>query len=73
MTTERKLIAALDNIRCTQIIVAQRLTTAHTADRVLVLDKGGIAGLGTCEELEKSCEVFRRIAESQRKGETLNG
>ena len=73
MTTERKLLAALENMNCTKVIVAQRLTTAKDADRVLVLDKGGIAGLGTYEELAKSCEVFRRIAESQNKGETLNG
>ncbi|MBQ7525486.1 MAG: ABC transporter ATP-binding protein, partial [Abditibacteriota bacterium] len=70
---ERKLQAALQNMNCTKIIVAQRLTTAKDADRVLVLDQGGIAGLGTYDELAESCEVFRRIAESQNKGEAING
>ena len=49
----------------TKIIVAQRISTIRHADRIIVLDRGEIAGMGTHEELMRSCEVYREIATSQ--------
>ena len=47
------------------IIVAQRISTIMDADQIIVLDKGGIAGIGTHKELMKVCEPYRQIARSQ--------
>ena len=55
----------------TCLIVAQRIGTIRHADRILVLDDGGIVGDGTHEELLKSCSVYREIAMSQLSGEEL--
>ena len=55
----------------TRIIVAQRIGTIRNADRILVLDHGRMAGLGTHEELMKSCSVYREIAYSQLSKEEL--
>ncbi|MCI5620633.1 MAG: ABC transporter ATP-binding protein/permease [Lachnospiraceae bacterium] len=49
----------------TEIIVAQRISTILHADQIVVLDEGRVAGLGTHEELLKSCDVYRQIAMSQ--------
>ena len=49
----------------TKIIVAQRISTIRHADRILVLDGGRIAGMGTHEELMQSCRVYQEIATSQ--------
>ncbi len=49
----------------TKIIVAQRISTIRHADKILVLDRGEIAGMGTHEELMRFCKVYREIATSQ--------
>lgn len=49
----------------TKIIVAQRISTIRHADRIIVLDRGEIAGMGKHEELMQSCPVYREIAASQ--------
>ena len=49
----------------TKIIVAQRISTIRHADKIIVLERGEIAGMGTHEELMRSCEVYREIATSQ--------
>lgn len=49
----------------TRIIVAQRIGTIKDADRIIVLDEGKIAGMGTHSELMRDCEVYRQIAYSQ--------
>ena len=53
----------------TKIIVAQRVSSILHADRILVLEDGKEAGLGTHEELMKSCESYREISISQMGGE----
>lgn len=55
----------------TTIIVAQRISTILNADKILVLDDGHMAGIGSHKELMKSCEVYRQIAMSQLSEEEL--
>ncbi|MEG2570880.1 MAG: ABC transporter ATP-binding protein [Clostridia bacterium] len=55
----------------TVIIVAQRVSTVRYADRILVLDEGRLAGVGTHDELKETCEVYREILSSQLTEEEL--
>ena len=71
--TDRILRKALDE-KCgdtTRLIVAQRIGTIRDADKIIVLDEGRIAGMGTHDELMKNCEVYRQIAFSQLSKEEL--
>ena len=65
--TDARLRAGLNESAkdATKIIVAQRISTIRHADKILVLDRGRIAGMGTHEDLMQSCDVYREIAESQ--------
>ena len=49
----------------TNIIIAQRIGTILNADKIIVLDKGKIVGVGTHKELLKKCKVYKEIALSQ--------
>ena len=49
----------------TKIIIAQRTSSVEHADRILVLDNGHIAGLGTHAELMETCDIYRDIYEQQ--------
>ena len=49
----------------TFIIIAQRIGTIMNADRIVVLDKGSVVGIGTHSELMSECEIYREIALSQ--------
>lgn len=49
----------------TMLVVAQRVATVMDADRIIVLDDGAVAGIGTHRELMESCEVYREIVASQ--------
>lgn len=55
----------------TFIIVAQRINTIMDADKIIVLDEGQIAGIGTHSQLLKECGVYREIASSQLSEEEL--
>ena len=71
--TDRILRGALDK-ECkdvTRLIVAQRIGTIRDADKIIVLEDGKIAGMGTHEELMEQCEVYRQIAYSQLSKEEL--
>jgi ATP-binding cassette subfamily B multidrug efflux pump len=65
--TDARLRAALARElgEATVIIVAQRVGTILHADRIVVLDDGGVAGIGTHEELMQTCETYREIVLSQ--------
>ena len=56
----------------TCLIVAQRIGTIMNADKIIVLDEGKIAGIGTHKELLKNCEVYKQIALSQLSSDELN-
>ena len=56
----------------TYIIVAQRINTIIDAEQIVVLDNGRVVGLGTHEELLKSCEIYKEIALSQLNEEELS-
>lgn len=49
----------------TKIIIAQRVSSIRTADKILVLEDGKEAGYGTHEELMRSCPSYREIADAQ--------
>ena len=67
MKTDAKLRKALNKeaSNACKIIVAQRVGTILHADQIIVLEDGKIAGKGTHQELMKTCDVYREIAESQ--------
>lgn len=65
--TDAKLRKALkqETAEATVLIVAQRVSTVMDADRIIVLEEGQIAGIGTHQELLATCEVYREIVSSQ--------
>ena len=56
----------------TVVIVSQRASAVRRADRILVLDNGEMAGLGTHEELLQSCPVYKEICLSQMSAEEVS-
>lgn len=71
--TDRKLRTALKKHTSdvTKFIVAQRIGTIKDADKIIVLESGKVVGMGTHEELLKTCEVYQEIALSQLSKEEL--
>lgn len=67
MKTDRTLRQNLkENMgNATMIVVAQRVSTIMDATRILVLENGEVAGIGTHSELLNSCQLYREIAEIQ--------
>lgn len=65
--TDANLRAALkeETKDATVVIVAQRVSSVMDADRIIVLDHGKVAGIGTHEELLQTNEVYQEIVESQ--------
>lgn len=71
--TDAKLRANLkqETINSTVIIVAQRISSIMDADRIIVIDEGKIAGIGTHKELLQNCDIYKEIANSQLEKEEL--
>ncbi|MHB1347000.1 MAG: ABC transporter ATP-binding protein [Candidatus Humimicrobiaceae bacterium] len=71
--TDAKLRAALKKevSDATVFIIAQRVSTVMSADRIIVLDDGKIVGIGNHRELLKTCEVYHEIVYSQLSEEEL--
>lgn len=65
--TDARLRRALkdETKESTLLIVAQRVSTVMDADRIIVLDQGKVAGIGTHKELMESSEVYKQIVFSQ--------
>ncbi len=57
----------------TKIIIAQRITSIESADKIIVLDGGNVAAFGTHEDLMEKSEIYRDVYESQTKGGKTNG
>ena len=52
----------------TKIIIAQRISSIEDADRIIVMDKGEIVGIGTSQELLQTNDIYREIYNSQVRG-----
>ncbi|TMU87193.1 ABC transporter ATP-binding protein [Bacillus sp. BHET2] len=65
--TDGKLRAALkaETEKATVLIVAQRVSTVVDADRIIVLEKGSVAGIGTHSQLLETNDVYKEIVSSQ--------
>ena len=72
--TDRVLRSALNDKlgNATKLIVAQRIGTIRGADKIVVLEGGKIAGIGTHDELLRSCKTYQEIARSQLSEEELH-
>ncbi|PQQ47023.1 ABC transporter ATP-binding protein [Bacillus thuringiensis] len=71
--TDRQLRSTLkkETNGATTLIVAQRIGTIKDADKIIVLDEGKIVGMGTHDELLKTCKTYQEIAYSQLSKEEL--
>ena len=73
--TDAKLRKALKTLceknNSTVLLVAQRISSIMHAQRIVVLDEGCVVGIGTHEELMKTCKVYQEIAYSQLSKEEL--
>lgn len=65
LATEAKLLAAIEKYNCTMLLITQKVSTAITADSILLMDVGEILSIGTHETLIESSELYQKIVESQ--------
>jgi ATP-binding cassette, subfamily B, bacterial len=63
--TERAVQENLRALRCTRIIVAHRLSTVVEADKIMVLERGKLVGVGRHAELMTQCATYRDLVHSQ--------
>jgi ABC-type bacteriocin/lantibiotic exporter with double-glycine peptidase domain len=63
--TERNVHEQLRALPCTRIVVAHRLSTVVEADKIVVLETGRIAGIGTHAQLLASCPAYRELVRAQ--------
>ena len=59
--------------KMTVFLVSQRASSVRQADKILVLDDGELAGVGTHQQLFESCQVYREICLSQLSEEEVEG
>lgn len=69
--TEYKIQQALEELQKgrTTFIIAQRISTVRSADKILLLDQGALAAKGTHKELQRSSELYMEILETQFAGQ----
>lgn len=65
VSTEQKLWEALDQEAITMLVVTQKIQTAQTADRILLIDEGRLHGFGTHEQLMATNDLYAKIVASQ--------
>ncbi len=70
--TDAELRKGIRTLDTTVVIVSQRASSVREADKILVLDEGECVGMGTHEELMKSCDVYREIYFSQYEKEEVD-
>jgi ABC-type bacteriocin/lantibiotic exporter with double-glycine peptidase domain len=63
--TERAVMHELSQLRCTQIVLAHRLSTIAAADLILVMERGEVVESGTHRELLERGAVYRRLVAAQ--------
>lgn len=65
--TDKKLREAISKLsyKPTTFIVSQRASSVRFCDKIIVLDEGNVAGIGTSEKLLESCDIYREIFETQ--------
>jgi len=65
--TEARIEEAIESIpeRPTRLVIAQRISTVLNADKIIVLERGRVAAIGTHDELLRSSGIYREIYESQ--------
>ena len=56
----------------TKIIIAQRVSSVRHADQIVVMDRGRIIAVGKHETLLETCDIYREVYESQKKGDSEN-
>ncbi len=64
--SQAAVVASLDNLDCTRLVVAHRLSTIERADQVVVLDQGRVVQQGTFQDLVAEEGPFRQLVERQR-------
>jgi ATP-binding cassette subfamily B protein len=72
--TESRVREALKSLGkdVTRIVISQKISTVMDADKIVVLDQGEVAGIGSHEELLRSCPLYREICETQLGKEALS-
>jgi ATP-binding cassette subfamily B protein len=65
LATESRLLQAIQDYECTTLIITQKISTAKSADRILLMDDGEILDIGTHDELLTSSSLYKQIVESQ--------
>lgn len=68
----RKSISQL-NYNPTVFIVSQRTSSIRSADKIIVMDDGKVAGIGTHQELLEKCSIYKEINDSQQSGKAVDG
>ena len=62
---QAQITAALKNLKCTRIVIAHRLSTIKSADRIVVIDGGEVAEIGSFEELMRKDGLFASLVQRQ--------
>ena len=63
--TQDKITRSLNELKCTKIIVAHRLSTIRDCDKIVVMDKGRIVQQGTYAELSRDDDIFAELIKNQ--------
>ena len=66
--SQKAVVEALDELKCTRVVVSHRLSTIKTCDRIIMLENGGIAEDGTYEELIARNGKFAELVRRQQLG-----